>query len=45
MSNVNKKETPNMKKRPKIDFKIIGRILSYIEENTEYISVLLWRVL
>jgi ATP-binding cassette subfamily B protein len=30
MSNVNKKETPNMKKRPKIDFKIIGRILSYI---------------
>ena len=30
MSNVKKKETPDMKKRPKIDFKIIGRILSYI---------------
>jgi len=31
MSKVNKKETPNMKKIPKIDFKIIGRILSYIK--------------
>ena len=31
MSNVNKKAAPDMKKRPKIDFKIIGRILSYIK--------------